>query len=68
MASKKKDISKFQEALSSNTEFLNEDNLEDEVLFGTEIKGNQVISIGTLRIPMVLSLSGRMITTSSRAS
>ena len=48
MASKKKDISKFQEALSSNTEFLNEDNLEDEVLFGTEIKGNQVISIDGL--------------------
>lgn len=48
MAKTKKDISKFQEALSSNTEFLNEDSLEDEVLFGDEIKGNQVVSIDGL--------------------
>ncbi len=40
-----KNIEEFQEALSSNTEFLNEDNLEDEVLFGSEIKGGQVVSI-----------------------
>lgn len=38
MAPSKKDIKKFQEALSSNTEFLNEDNLEDNVLFGSEKK------------------------------
>lgn len=48
MARTKKDISKFQEALSFNTEFLNEDRLEDEVLFGDEIKGNQVVSIDGL--------------------
>lgn len=36
MANNKKDIEKFQAALSSNTEFLNEDKLEDEVLFGSE--------------------------------
>jgi len=45
MAKNKKDISKFQEALSSNTEFLNEDNFEDEILFGSDVKGDQVISV-----------------------
>ncbi len=41
----KKNIEKFQEALSSNTEFLNEDSFEDEVLFGSEKKSDLVISV-----------------------
>ena len=45
MAKNKKNIEKFQEALSSNTEFLNEDNFEDEVLFGSEKKSDLVISV-----------------------
>jgi len=45
MAKSNKKIEKFQQALSSNTEFLNEENFEDEVLFGVDKKGNQVISI-----------------------
>lgn len=45
MAKTRKNIEKFQEALSSNTEFLNEDKFEDEILFGSEIKGDQVVSI-----------------------
>ena len=38
MTRNKKNIEKFQEALSSNTEFLNEDNFEDKVLFGEDKK------------------------------
>ena len=45
MAKSKKNIEKFQEALSSNTEFLNEENFEDEVLFGSEKKSDLVISV-----------------------
>ena len=45
MAKSKKNIEKFQEALSSNTEFLNEDTFEDEVLFGSEKKSDLVISV-----------------------
>lgn len=45
MAKNKKNIEKFQEALSSNTEFLNEEKFEDEVLFGSEKKSDLVISI-----------------------
>lgn len=45
MAANKKNIEKFQEALSSNTEFLNEETFEDEVLFGTEKKSDLVISV-----------------------
>lgn len=45
MAKNKKNIEKFQEALSSNTEFLNEDSFEDEVLFGSEKKNDLVISV-----------------------
>ena len=45
MAKTKKDIGKFQEALSSNTEFLNEDSFEDEILFGSDEKGDQIFSI-----------------------
>ncbi|NOQ26810.1 MAG: hypothetical protein GQ564_15730 [Bacteroidales bacterium] len=45
MAKSKKNIESFQEALSSNTEFLNEDNFEDEVLFGSEKKSDLVISV-----------------------
>ena len=45
MTKSKKDIEKFQEALSSNTEFLNEDNFEDEVLFGPEKKSDLVVSV-----------------------
>ena len=45
MVKSKKNIEKFQEALSSNTEFLNEDNFEDEILFGSEKKSDLVISV-----------------------
>ena len=45
MGKSKKNIEKFQEALSSNTEFLNEENFEDEVLFGSEKKSDLVISV-----------------------
>ena len=45
MAKSKKNIEKFQEALSSNTEFLNEEYFEDEVLFGSEKKSDLVISV-----------------------
>ena len=45
MAKTKKNIEKFQEALSSNTEFLNEEHFEDEVLFGSEKKSDLVISV-----------------------
>ena len=45
MAKSRKNIEKFQEALSSNTEFLNEDTFEDEVLFGSEKKSDLVISV-----------------------
>ena len=45
MAKTKKEIQDFKDALSSNTEFLNEDNFEDEVLFGHEKKGDSVVSI-----------------------
>ena len=45
MAKSKKNIEKFQQALSSNTEFLNEESFEDEVLFGSEKKSDLVISV-----------------------
>lgn len=48
MAKSKKNIEKFQQALSSNTEFLNEENFEDEVLFGSEKKSDLVISVDRL--------------------
>lgn len=45
MGKNKKNIEKFQEALSSNTEFLNEDKFEDEVLFGSENKSDLVVEL-----------------------
>jgi len=48
MATNKKNIEKFQEALSSNTEFLNEDNLEDNALFGSEKKSDLEFTLDKL--------------------
>jgi hypothetical protein len=48
MAQSKKNIEKFQEALSSNTEFLNEDHLEDNVLFGSVKKSDLEFTIDKL--------------------
>jgi hypothetical protein len=48
MGSSKKNIEKFQEALSSNTEFLNEDTLEDNVLFGSVKKSDLEFTIDKL--------------------
>ena len=48
MTKSKKNIEKFQQALSSNTEFLNEENFENEVLFGSEKKTDLVISVDRL--------------------
>ncbi|HAN19725.1 MAG: hypothetical protein A2X13_14205 [Bacteroidetes bacterium GWC2_33_15] len=45
MAKNKKNIENFQQALSSNTEFLNEDKFEDEVLFGSEKTSDFVIPV-----------------------